>query len=706
MGLKKIASLENGLLILMVSLLMSSVAKYMRHETHWLLWITAGLLAVTMVRRPRLTGALFFAALTILIIYGFFDSAVTGFAGELTGEFREWIQDPYYAGPGLIKVAGMLTVFAVVGLQSIAPSRSVNIMPLILLGITTYALLWFNRYPDAEYDLIMFLVLAFPTAAMHYVGKRSDLSRAWYRAGVLCQGLACGIAVVILPWNINPPDIIKGTGFFAFRVETPGLTEDNGYFPPGTARRAGYSPEGELGGSITKSPEPVMEIELMEGAFPLALYLRGRAMDYYTGRSWEKRHAQPAGDLGPAFSYLQVYENEIKALITYLHPEEDLFGLYPTTGIELIEFRVDSFGNLQVPHPPYEGSYILTGKTLTHIDLDGMDPRAELIKDLSRLRPFLQIPEELPQRVIGLAGEIAGGAETELAVVRKIMEYLRQLPYTTDTPPLPGTDDFVDHFLFDLREGYCTYYASAMVLLLRLQGIPARYVAGYRVTPYQEQELIDLQHIPDWSPPGRMLARRMNAHAWVEVFLQGYGWVAFEPTPAFEISQSLTDYRREPHHEKEGGEEILTPPGENSGFNLLYAGIFPAAAIFFMGSAAAYFRLSRVAGTRDLYYWIVRIKSIFYRPPALKETPGRIIEELKKDFPKLAADFELLKEDYQTSCYARLKDQKNGRLASKPSNLPLITALSYKEKLGLIRYVYCWMMLLLDILFRSRRQRK
>src|SRR6185312_13504316 len=77
--------------------------------------------------------------------------------------------------------------------------------------------------------------------------------------------------------------------------------------------------------------------------------------------------------------------------------------------------------------------------------------------------------------------------------------------------------DVVDYVLFESQEGYCEYYASAMAVLLRAEGIPTRVVGGYYPAPYDADE-------------GGNLYREKNAHLWVEVFFPKFGWIPFEPT--------------------------------------------------------------------------------------------------------------------------------------------------------------------------------
>jgi len=92
--------------------------------------------------------------------------------------------------------------------------------------------------------------------------------------------------------------------------------------------------------------------------------------------------------------------------------------------------------------------------------------------------------------------------------------------YTLATPPAPAGVDPVDYFLFDARYGYCEMFATAAALLLRSQGIPTRLVTGY--APGQYDSTLD-----------QTIVRESDAHAWIEVFFPGHGWVPVDPTPTF-----------------------------------------------------------------------------------------------------------------------------------------------------------------------------
>jgi transglutaminase-like putative cysteine protease len=178
---------------------------------------------------------------------------------------------------------------------------------------------------------------------------------------------------------------------------------------------------------------------------------------------------------------------------------------------------------------------------------------------------YLQLPEDLPLEIAELARLVAAGAETPYDKADAITAYLREnIHYTRSiTSPAPPDQDPMAWFLFTSREGYCNYYATAEVLMLRSLGIPARMAVGF-----SDGEI---------KPPDRRIVRQRNAHAWPEVYFPGIGWVEFEPTsgelplarPRGEIETALGAGGASPdstpqvdEEENAGGGGIALPVGE------------------------------------------------------------------------------------------------------------------------------------------------
>jgi hypothetical protein len=135
-------------------------------------------------------------------------------------------------------------------------------------------------------------------------------------------------------------------------------------------------------------------------------------------------------------------------------------------------------------------------------------------------RHFLEVPEIVPQRVHDLTREIIAGQTNDFGRVMAVRDFLLQFPYTLEPVPVPRGVCFVDHFLFEGQEGYCTYFASAMAVMARIAGVPSRYVEGFVLPPTAH-------------PEEPVTVTNRMAHAWVEVYLEGFGWKIVEATPTY-----------------------------------------------------------------------------------------------------------------------------------------------------------------------------
>ncbi|SPU04717.1 transglutaminase-like superfamily protein [Bacillus tequilensis] len=140
---------------------------------------------------------------------------------------------------------------------------------------------------------------------------------------------------------------------------------------------------------------------------------------------------------------------------------------------------------------------------------------------------YMQLPDSLPERVKSLATKLTQDHDNMFDKVKAIEDYLGSNAFTYETEkvtvPKDG-EDYVDQFLFETKRGYCDNFSSAMVVLLRSAGIPARWVKGYTSGQYKEAG----------NKNGSIYkVTNNNAHSWVEVYFPKQGWVTFEPTKGF-----------------------------------------------------------------------------------------------------------------------------------------------------------------------------
>jgi transglutaminase-like putative cysteine protease len=130
---------------------------------------------------------------------------------------------------------------------------------------------------------------------------------------------------------------------------------------------------------------------------------------------------------------------------------------------------------------------------------------------------YLQLPENFSPRIRQLAAHITEKSETPYDQAVTITRYLRDnIEYTPTIEKTPRNKDTLEWILFEYKQGYCVYYASSEVLMLRSVGIPARMAVGFAQG--------------ERSAENEFTVRRFHAHAWPEVYFPGIGWVEFEPT--------------------------------------------------------------------------------------------------------------------------------------------------------------------------------
>jgi hypothetical protein len=238
---------------------------------------------------------------------------------------------------------------------------------------------------------------------------------------------------------------------------------------------------------------------------------------------------------------------------------------------------------------------------------------------------YLALPESIPQRVLDLAQKLTKDIPNPYDRAKAIEAYLRAYPYSLDVPPPPSDQDVADYFLFDLKMGYCDYYATSMIVLARAVGMPSRLVIGYSSGVYNPFT-------------AEYIVREANAHSWVEIYFVSIGWVEFEPTasqPPITLPEELSE---------EVSPSITTSP-MTSGLGVSAQAkqgysvrqdlpLLAALLVFIMSLAALWFLrvqgLLRVHGSiGSIYEYVYRHGKKIYKNAPLYETPSIFADKLQ-----------------------------------------------------------------------------
>lgn len=267
---------------------------------------------------------------------------------------------------------------------------------------------------------------------------------------------------------------------------------------------------------------------------PGTMYLRGEVYRDYSSQAWTGVEPNSTDNLSNYNPMLGT--SPVSATITYLtSPRSMVYLPYQTTVVEDKQVFSDS----PLVFPQAQQSY-----DVGYIPLDDSPSRLGNIPTLSEQEEaygaYLEVPEDVSGDLLvwftqameelensgepiraNATGEYASELNTA-ALIAQLLE--RNATYDLRTPRTPSEEDFVTYFLEESHRGYCVHFASAATLLLRTQGIPARYVSGY-VTTIPSSSLD--QNTREYTT--RVVDS--NAHAWVEIYLYGYGWYPVEVTP-------------------------------------------------------------------------------------------------------------------------------------------------------------------------------
>lgn len=311
----------------------------------------------------------------------------------------------------------------------------------------------------------------------------------------------------------------------------------------------GYQPLGvsQLGGPANPEETPVIQVRTSGRTL-----LRGAIKNEYDGSAWtDSTSGRRYLLVNPRFILLR------RSLFDLDRPEKALRSQLPQSELITVLMRSDSVSTLYltqrfsalsgegiVPYfsPASEvfgtrsltlgDSYTFSGTRMSY-DTQGVrdvvlaaskspDQPLEGIRET-----YLSVPSGVEPDVYALVTRITQDAQNDFDRAAALCAYLRSAySYTLEQSIPPTGRDFVSWFLLTERQGYCTSFASAMAVMARIAGLPSRYIEGYAA-------------VPDSDGTARVTQR--NAHAWVEIYFSGFGWLSFDATPGYGTENTSDD---------------------------------------------------------------------------------------------------------------------------------------------------------------------
>lgn len=436
---------------------------------------------------------------------------VRGFAGEL------W--------PTPTLLAYLLIWSALVLLADLMVVHRQIWFPYVALIVYLLVLSVFNAI-DPVWQLLLLgslMLAAFGVRNNHFSWGRSSLA--------LLLAAALGAGAYFLPESWFREPVVLQTADLREKLNQQGLYQFIYEAGQGSRGRTGFGEDdSQLGGALTDD-----DTLLFTAIQDKSHYWWVDSKEHYTGQGWERSekavYSRIEGDrlnlAGGDFYQKEKQETHIN----FNRPIEYLPRPYGESQIALVA-GYEGFHYFSVND---RVDLIPAGSQDRQVQISWVEPdfTVEELQSqpqtggLDNIQEYLQLPESLPQRVRELANEITKDEVDYYRKVKAVESYFSgsgEFRYSKVDAAISAPDrDYVDQFLFDTKVGYCDNFSTSMVVLLRSVGIPARWAKGFSngdVVPGEGDQKI-------WQ------VRNKHAHSWPEVYFEGFGWVPFEPTPAF-----------------------------------------------------------------------------------------------------------------------------------------------------------------------------
>lgn len=410
---------------------------------------------------------------------------------------------------------------------------------LIVLGVGAFTFFWFTYVSKARLYLFYYLFAALLLYSHNIYDRKKQ---EWIKAeskidkNMEIKWVMNSFAIVlasILISQITTPNLdplqwswLSEKALQAFPFIENWRNDNFDSFGFGFGSKYGINEAGyrtaRLGGPVTLSEKVMLMVETDATE---SIYLRGTVKDYYSGSSWGKtkkinfKYDTDEKLPLPFSASTETYRRNIKIN----HKNMTTSTIFAPNTLSKVQYKYETlFIDLdnEVAFPTIiskRDSYSITSEA-PYVDVKQL--RKIKTGEVS-LKIYGQLPNNISPRVRKLAMDITSKHNNDYDKAKAIEKYLRSnYKYTLSPSEVPKDHEFVDYFLFEGKEGYCTYFATSLAVLLRSVDIPCRYVEGFLA----KYEGSDVRNVPG-----------TDAHAWVEVNFGEYGWLTFEATPAYPL---------------------------------------------------------------------------------------------------------------------------------------------------------------------------
>lgn len=458
-----------------------------------LFWLLAGVTLVAAPHSPRLPWWLNLIALILIawrVYLGLSERALP----------KKWLLALFVVG-GLFGVyftyrtifgrdsgVALLVLFLSLKLLELNNERDAMVLVLLTYFLALTNFFYSQTLPTA--GLMLVSVLVNTASLVHFAAPGRALRANLKTAGVL---LAQAAPVMLILFFLFPR--VQGPLWGLPQDAYSGVTGLSDSMSPGLISR------------LSQSDAIAFRVKFQKDAPPMRqLYWRGPVFWHFDGRTWRPGEFRPFGQLkfeasGAPYDYEVTLEP---------HNHNWLFAL--ELAAKLPPGANVTSDYMLISRTPVRARMRYDMRSYTSFAIRGADEADEI-------RRGLQLPRGFNPKARELAQSWAASINSDAAIAQKALSYFREQGFVyTLEPPLLGRDS-VDEFLFGSKQGFCEHYASSFAFLLRAAGVPARVVTGYQGG--------DINPVD-----GYMIVRQSDAHAWAEVWLNGRGWVRFDPTAA------------------------------------------------------------------------------------------------------------------------------------------------------------------------------